>query len=107
MTARVPPPPDLSNRVVMEYDDVTPKQNRTCVNCGRSFLPLPNDLEPPATYGEAWRPPIICRGTEDETIWSWCCVTGTLYLTGRSEHRFYPDRRRDARPVVVERRSKP
>ena len=78
----------------------------TCPGCAGDYKKLDESVPPPATYTEAWHPPVICRGT---SRWYWCCgphqrvSKGVLTMIGM-EVVFFPDRRVEDKPVFVDRR---
>jgi hypothetical protein len=46
---------------------------RRCIGCAGEFLEHDDDVQPPATYDEAWgRYGGKCRGTRDPNRWAWC-----------------------------------
>ncbi len=94
-----------------------------CRTCPGDFMVLEEDVPPPASYDQAWRPPLgatisgMCRGNKK---WRWCRAaiqhnhTGTLTVLLKSpdgeervHHLFFPDKRVAVRPVAVERRGLP
>jgi len=103
-TERVDIPPDVELEAPFSDDELTPTAARSCTDCAGVFLPLDNETAPPGSYAEAWRPPVICRGTIDPQIHRWCKVTGTLTMPNRMEVRFFPDRRKGERRVDHDRR---
>lgn len=103
-TERVDIPLDVELEAEFSADEVTPVASRGCSDCGGAFLPLDNETPPPGSYAEAWRPPVICRGTIDPQFHRWCKVTGTLTMPNRMEARFFPDRRKGEQRVAQDRR---
>ena len=97
-------PADVELEAPFSADEVTPVAARSCTDCGGMFLPLDNEAPPPGSYAEAWRPPVICRGTIGPQIHRWCKVTGTLTMPNRMEARFFPDRRKGEKRVEQDRR---
>ncbi len=88
---------------------VTPPR---CPGCTNEFEQLDDDVQPPGTYEEAWKKPIVCRGTKK---WWWCRAMherqaiGRLMMIGHEgaggmEVVFFPERRVTVQPVAVERR---
>ena len=91
---------------------------RVCPACGGDSRALEETDQPPASHAQAWArrglPPAICHGNG---TWFWChgpvdrrgigqlTIIGTT--EGSMEVMFFPDRRLEARPVVVERRGPP
>lgn len=111
----VPPPPPYELEAT-PFDEVPTKLERVCPGCLGSFQLLPPDVEPPASYAEAFQgqwvngkqEPPRCRGSSDPFGW-WFCrepirddhgqvlvalgARGYLEIPGKLGVQFFPERR--------------
>lgn len=93
-----------------DFADDVPTRVTCPGGCHGDFKKLDETEQPPATYEEAWRKPVVCRGTSK---WYWCrgphqrVGLGFLTLVDKTEVMFFPDRRVADKPVTVERRKLP
>ncbi len=80
--------------VEIDYTDERTPVAGGCPTCGSLFLPIDGVVDEPTSYAEAWRPPVICRGT---VVWHWCRRTGEVVFPGTKRVLYFPDRRKRPR----------
>jgi hypothetical protein len=111
-----PPPVDIE---LTEFEDMPTHVERRCLGCAGPVELLDDDVQPPDSYAEAYKPPVRCRATRDISRWFFCPqpvfdevgalkvpgAEGYLELPGRMAVQFYPERRLVRAWVPVDRRS--
>lgn len=113
-----PPPVDIE---ATEFEDSPTHVERRCQGCAGEIELLEDDVQPPASYAEAYKPPVRCRGTRTaQTGWFFCKepvfdltdalrapgFVGWLELPGRMGVQFWPERRATTIPVPDDRRAR-
>jgi len=108
--ARTPPAYDVETEEGFGDDGPTVVSQPRCSTCPGEYITLDDDIQPPASYAEAFhdkRLGATCRGT---SWWAWCKAIqkhegpGRLLVPGRGLIAIFLDRRIRVEPVEVDRR---